>query len=183
MRFAHTSLTGYIAPHMNFKYLLIGAIFACVMAAQAAFADESSTQAGDSDSALFRYRDGAQKIIDQALDLVGIRYRRGGDTPQSGFDCSGFVDHVFQETLGLILPRSSRELSKTGTEVSRDELKPGDLVFFRTIRNAISHVGIYVGDHRFVHAPRPGQSVGITDLREQYWAKRYSGARRVEQQQ
>ena len=123
------------------------------MVAQAALASEPAIQAAETESPSLRYRDGAQKIIDQALDLVGIRYRRGGDSPQSGFDCSGFVNHVFQETLGLILPRSSRELNKTGTSVTKDELQPGDLVFFRTIRNAISHVGIYVGDHRFVHAP------------------------------
>jgi cell wall-associated NlpC family hydrolase len=80
----------------------------------------------------------AQDAIDQALDLLGIRYRRGGSSPDAGFDCSGFVSHVFREGLGLILPRSSKEMSKSGEVIARDELKPGDLVFFNTMRSAFS---------------------------------------------
>ena len=121
----------------------------------------------------------AQDAIDNALDLLGIRYRRGGSSPESGFDCSGFVSHVFREGLGLILPRSSKEMSKSGEVVSKDELKPGDLVFFNTMRSAFSHVGIYLGDNQFVHAPRAGGRVRIEDLRENYWVKRFNGARRV----
>ncbi|MCK9283677.1 MAG: NlpC/P60 family protein [Rhodocyclaceae bacterium] len=120
-----------------------------------------------------------QSALDQALDLLGIRYRRGGTSPESGFDCSGFVGHVFREGLGLILPRSSKEISKTGEAVAKNELKPGDLVFFNTMRSAFSHVGIYLGDNLFVHAPRAGGQVRIEDMRESYWAKRYNGARRV----
>jgi len=121
----------------------------------------------------------AQDAIDQAMDLLGIRYRRGGTSPEAGFDCSGFVSHVFREGLGLVLPRSSREMSKSGQEISKDELKPGDLVFFNTMRKAFSHVGIYLGDNQFVHAPRSGGRVRIEDLRESYWVKRFNGARRV----
>ena len=121
----------------------------------------------------------AQDAIDQAMDLLGIRYRRGGSSPESGFDCSGFVSHVFREGLGLMLPRSSKEMSKSGQEVDRDELRPGDLVFFNTMRHAFSHVGIYLGDNQFVHAPRSGGRVRIEDLRQRYWTKRFSGARRV----
>jgi cell wall-associated NlpC family hydrolase len=121
----------------------------------------------------------AQDAIDQAMDLLGIRYRRGGSSPEAGFDCSGFVGHVFRESLGLILPRSSKEMSKTGEAISRDELRPGDLVFFNTMRNAFSHVGIYLGDNQFVHAPRSGGRVRIEDLRDGYWTKRFNGARRV----
>jgi cell wall-associated NlpC family hydrolase len=121
----------------------------------------------------------AQDAIDQAMDLLGIRYRRGGSSPEAGFDCSGFVSHVFREGVGLILPRSSREMSKSGQEISRDELRPGDLVFFNTMRRAFSHVGIYVGDNQFVHAPRSGGRVRIEDLRDGYWTKRFNGARRV----
>jgi len=110
----------------------------------------------------------AQDAIDQAMDLIGIRYRRGGSSPEAGFDCSGFVSHVFREGLGMILPRSSREMSKSGQEVTRDELRPGDLVFFNTMRKAFSHVGIYVGDNQFVHAPRSGGHVRIDDLRQGY---------------
>ena len=121
----------------------------------------------------------AQDAIDHAMDLIGIRYRRGGSSPESGFDCSGFVNHVFREGLGLILPRSSREMSKSGEAISRDELRPGDLVFFNTMRNAFSHVGIYLGDNQFVHAPRSGGRVRIEDIRDGYWTKRFNGARRV----
>ena len=121
----------------------------------------------------------AQDAIDQAMDLLGIRYRRGGSSPEAGFDCSGFVNHVFREGLGLVLPRSSKEMSKTGEVVDRDELRPGDLVFFNTMRRAFSHVGIYLGDNQFVHAPRSGGRVRIEDLRDSYWIKRFNGARRV----
>jgi cell wall-associated NlpC family hydrolase len=113
------------------------------------------------------------------LDLLGIRYRRGGSSPESGFDCSGFVNHVFREGLGLMLPRSSKEMSKSGEFVAKDELRPGDLVFFNTMRSAFSHVGIYLGDNQFVHAPRAGGRVRIEDLRESYWIKRFNGARRI----
>ena len=121
----------------------------------------------------------AQDAIDHAMDLIGIRYRRGGSSPESGFDCSGFVNHVFREGLGLILPRSSKEMSKSGEAISRDELRPGDLVFFNTMRNAFSHVGIYLGDNQFVPAPRSGGRVRIEDIRDGYWTKRFNGARRV----
>ena len=121
----------------------------------------------------------AQDAIDQAMDLLGIRYRRGGTSPEAGFDCSGFVSHVFREGLGMVLPRSSKEMSKSGEEISRDELRPGDLVFFNTMRKAFSHVGIYLGDNQFVHSPRSGGRVRIEDLRESYWMKRFNGARRV----
>jgi cell wall-associated NlpC family hydrolase len=121
----------------------------------------------------------AQDAIDQAMDLIGIRYRRGGSSPESGFDCSGFVNHVFREGIGLVLPRSSKEMSKSGEAISRDELRPGDLVFFNTMRNAFSHVGIYLGDNQFVHAPRSGGRVRIEDIRDGYWTKRFNGARRV----
>lgn len=121
----------------------------------------------------------AQDAIDQAMDLLGIRYRRGGSSPEAGFACSGFVSHVFREGLGLILPRSSKEMSRSGQEVSRDELRPGDLVFFNTMRHAFSHVGIYLGDNQFVHAPRTGGRVRVEDLNQSYWKKRFNGARRV----
>lgn len=121
----------------------------------------------------------AQDAIDQALNLLGIHYRRGGSSPEAGFDCSGFVSHVFREGLGLMLPRSSKEMSRSGEEVSREELRPGDLVFFNTMRHAFSHVGIYLGDNQFVHAPRTGGRVRIEDLNQSYWMKRFNGARRV----
>lgn len=127
-----------------------------------------------------RAGDGVQKLLDGALELVGIRYRRGGSNAETGFDCSGFVGYVFRERLGLDLPRTSREISRVGEEVTRADLEPGDLVFFKTMRQAFSHVGIYLGNNQFVHAPRTGQAVRVEDMRSSYWARRYNGARRIE---
>jgi len=126
-----------------------------------------------------RTRDSVEQTLNGALDLIGIRYRRGGSTPERGFDCSGFVSHVFREGLGLYLPRSAREMSKTGEPVAKDELQPGDLVFFNTMRRTFSHVGIYLGDNLFVHAPRTGGRIRIEDLGAHYWTKHFTGARRV----
>ncbi|PKO83888.1 MAG: glycoside hydrolase [Betaproteobacteria bacterium HGW-Betaproteobacteria-11] len=120
-----------------------------------------------------------QDVLDQAVEMLGIPYRRGGSSPEAGFDCSGFVIHVFREGVGLILPRTSKELSKTGEAVKEDQLQPGDLVFFNTMRRAFSHVGIYLGNNQFVHAPRAGGRIRIEDLRDNYWKNRFNGARRI----
>jgi len=119
-------------------------------------------------------------LVSGALDLIGIRYRRGGTSPDTGFDCSGFVSHVFRKTLGLILPHSAREIAKSGEKVRKDELQPGDLVFFNTMRRTFSHVGIYLGEHLFVHAPASGGEVRVEDMRTSYWSKRFTGARRID---
>lgn len=123
-----------------------------------------------------------ESTLDKALSLLGIRYRWGGNNPESGFDCSGFVSHVFREGLGLDLPRSAKAMSLAGEVVAKDELQPGDLVFFNTMRRAFSHVGIYLGDNRFVHAPRRGGRVRIEDMNGRYWTKRFNGARRFGEQ-
>jgi len=124
--------------------------------------------------------DSTQTLIDNAMQLIGVRYRWGGNTPTSGLDCSGFVRYVFNDTFGFLLPRKSAQMSKVGLEVSKDELKPGDLVFFNTMRHAFSHVGIYVGDNKFIHAPSKGKSIRVDDMTKAYWEKRYNGARRME---
>jgi cell wall-associated NlpC family hydrolase len=132
-------------------------------------------------SALYqRAQSSVQDAVDQAMVMLGIPYRLGGAKPEAGFDCSGFVAHVFNEGVGLILPRTSRELSKAGDTVDRNHLKPGDLVFFNTMRRAFSHVGIYLGNGQFIHAPRSGARVRVEDLSDSYWKKRYNGARRVD---
>ncbi len=127
-------------------------------------------------------RDKAGDMVITALNFLGVRYQRGGDTADSGFDCSGFTRQVFERSLGLVLPRRADEQAKAAglVEVGRAELQPGDLVFFNTLRRTFSHVGIYVGDGRFVHAPRPGGEVRVEDMRLVYWAKRFTGARRAE---
>jgi len=156
---------------------------AALLVSAAAQADEAATRPIAIPETQVSFVDRAsanvENAIGEALDLIGIRYKRGGSNPQTGFDCSGFVSHVFKEGLGLYLPRSSREISKAGEVVDKTELQPGDLVFFNTMRRTFSHVGIYLGDNLFVHAPRSGAKVRIEDMRASYWTKRYNGARRV----
>ena len=120
-----------------------------------------------------------QDLLLKGLALVGVNYRRGGTDPERGLDCSGFVQVVFREAVGLILPRTAAEMSRVGGPIDLSHLQPGDLVFFNTLRRAFSHVGIYVGDSKFMHSPRPGGAVRIEDMRTPYWRQRYDGARRV----
>lgn len=126
-----------------------------------------------------RYVSEAQELVVRALSHVGVGYRRGGESPETGFDCSGLVRHVFREVLGLMLPRTSHDISRVGEAVQRAELQPGDLVFFNTRKRVYSHVGIYLGEHRFVHAPAAGGEVRIEDMRQRYWSQRFNGARRI----
>jgi cell wall-associated NlpC family hydrolase len=122
---------------------------------------------------------GAQDVAIYALGLIGVDYRYGGETPESGVDCSGLVRYVFQQVTGVTLPRTSKELSRLGNKVANADLAPGDLVFFNTRRLPFSHVGIYLGDNRFIHAPSTGSEVEISRLSESYWQKHFNGARRL----
>lgn len=124
--------------------------------------------------------DRSSDVVIAAMSFLNVRYRRGGNSAEHGFDCSGFTRHVFETAAGLLLPRMSREQASTPgfRNVKRDGLEPGDLVFFNTLRARFSHVGIYVGEGRFIHAPRSGAAVRIEDMRVAYWHKRYDGARR-----
>ena len=124
--------------------------------------------------------DKASDVVLGALNYIGVRYKYGGNTPDSGLDCSGFVRYVFQDTLNFMLPRRSEEMSQVGERIAKTDLKPGDLVFFNTMRRSFSHVGIYIGGDKFVHAPATGGKIRVEDLRESYWSTRYNGARRVE---
>jgi cell wall-associated NlpC family hydrolase len=114
-----------------------------------------------------------------AMSLTDTPYRYGGSSPEEGFDCSGFVGHVFQHSLGITLPRTSREISQVGISLHSNQLRPGDLVFFNTRRRSFSHVGIYIGDGKFLHAPKSGSSIRVENLTEGYWASHYNGARRI----
>ena len=122
----------------------------------------------------------ASELVIQAMGLLGVPYKRGGISEEKGFDCSGFVRYMFEKSVGLVLPRRAEDQAKVTEEINRNELKPGDLVFFNTMKRTFSHVGIYVGDGKFIHAPRPGKSVRVDDMREAYWQKRFNGARRVQ---
>ncbi len=123
--------------------------------------------------------DQASNLVINALAFLGVPYRWGGNSHETGFDCSGFVRAVYEQSVGKLLPRRSDEQAAATQPIERNDLKPGDLVFFNTMRRAFSHVGIYVGDGKFVHSPRAGAEVRVEDMRVAYWSKRFNGARRV----
>ncbi len=125
------------------------------------------------------YFERARELVMHTLALIGVNYKYGGGSPDSGFDCSGLVSHVFKEVIGLTLPRDSQSMSRVGAKVDKTELQPGDLVFFNTRRRPFSHVGIYIGEERFVHAPSRGRDVEVSNMHSRYWNNRYNGARRV----
>ncbi len=122
----------------------------------------------------------ASELVVNAMGFLGVPYRRGGNTLETGFDCSGFVRAMYQQTVGLILPRSADQQAAATQTIEKGELRPGDLVFFNTMRRAFSHVGIYIGDNKFIHSPRSGAEVRVEDMRLGYWQTRFNGARRVE---
>lgn len=117
-------------------------------------------------------------LIAKAKNFIGLPYRFGGTSPVSGFDCSGFMQYVYKQN-GVDLPRTSQAMASSGRSVARGELKAGDMVFFRTEGSRISHVGMYIGDNQFIHAPRTGRSIEITSLNSGYWSKTFATARRV----
>ena len=121
------------------------------------------------------------QMLGKAMTLLGVPYKRGGSSSDTGFDCSGFVRHIYETSVGRLLPRRADEQAKTTEKIDRSELNPGDLVFFNTMRRTFSHVGIYIGDGKFIHAPSAGKAVRVDDLRAAYWTKRFTGARRVQE--
>lgn len=121
------------------------------------------------------------QMLGQAMTLLGVPYKRGGSSAETGFDCSGFVRHMYETSIGRLLPRRAEEQASATDKIDRSELNPGDLVFFNTMRRTFSHVGIYIGDGKFIHSPSVGKSVRVDDLRAAYWTKRFTGARRVQE--
>ncbi|WIT14539.1 C40 family peptidase [Paucibacter sediminis] len=136
----------------------------------------------ESNKFLSSVRDTASDLVLSAMNFLGVPYKRGGNSIDSGFDCSGFTRHIFEKSVGLVLPHRADEQARLSSlmPIKQDELKPGDLVFFNTMRRTFSHVGIYVGEGKFIHAPRTGSAVRVEDMREAYWAKRFTGARRAD---
>jgi cell wall-associated NlpC family hydrolase len=147
----------------------------------AQLAAQLSTQM-DASPVMQQVRDTASDLVMSAMNFLGVRYRRGGMSAEQGFDCSGFTRYVFENSVGLVLPRRADQQAKDAAlkDIRKDELRPGDLVFFNTMRRAFSHVGIYVGEGKFIHAPRAGGEVRVEDMRAAYWTKRFNGARRAE---
>ncbi len=122
----------------------------------------------------------ASEMVVSAMGFLGVPYKRGGTSLETGFDCSGFVRAMVEQTVGRLLPRTADEQAASTQVIDKNELQPGDLVFFNTLRRAFSHVGIYVGDNKFIHSPKPGAMIRVEDMRVGYWRTRFNGARRVE---
>ena len=123
----------------------------------------------------------ASELALRAMSLIGIRYKYGGTAPENGLDCSGLVRYLFKEVWGKELPRTSEEISRVGEKIDTHELQPGDLVFYNTLRRGFSHVGVYLGDNKFIHAPSGGGQVRIESMDVNYWKNRFNGARRINQ--
>jgi len=126
-----------------------------------------------------RITDTTSELVVTAVGFLGVPYRRGGNSAETGFDCSGFVRAIYEQTIGLVLPRRANEQAAATQVIDKRDLQPGDLVFFNTLRRAFSHVGIYVGDGKFIHSPKPGAQVRVEDMNGNYWQRRFDGARRV----
>lgn len=169
------------------KSLLIATLIASVSWAHAQNADDATSGALPDGGFLQRLASVPNEVKQRATELlmhtmgfVGVPYRLGGSSFEQGFDCSGFVQATFQQTLGLTLPRTSAEQASATRPIAKSELMPGDLVFFNTLRRTFSHVGIYVGEGRFIHSPRTGSQVRVDDMNADYWTSRFNGARRVD---
>ena len=155
----------------------------CLLMPAATHADELETlvnlqTAGRADSRDIS-RNEADNLIGSAMGLLGVAYRYGGTSANTGFDCSGFVRNVYADALGLVLPRVARDQANATKKIEKKELRPGDLVFFNTMRRTFSHVGIYLGEGKFIHSPRSGAKVRIESMNTKYWSARFNGARRV----
>lgn len=144
----------------------------------AAYAIDISWHEGEPSQALLLPDSGKEAAV-FALAFKGTDYRYGGNTPETGMDCSGFVGYVFREAFDVSLPRTSAEIEQAGMPVETSDLAPGDLVFFNTLGAPYSHVGIYLGNHRFIHAPRSGAQIRVENMRTLYWTRRFEGARRI----
>lgn len=123
--------------------------------------------------------DRAGQLVSHAMQSLGVPYKLGGTSAEGGFDCSGFVRAMYQQTVGLMLPRTAAEQAAATASIDKTDLRPGDLVFFNTLRRAYSHVGIYLGEGKFIHSPRAGSQVRVESMNISYWQNRFNGARRV----
>jgi cell wall-associated NlpC family hydrolase len=126
-----------------------------------------------------RVADRTSDLVVTAMGFLGVPYRRGGTDAEKGFDCSGFVRSMYERTVGLVLPRVAKDQAAATQPIDKQNLQPGDLVFFNTMKRAFSHVGIYIGEGKFIHSPKPGAQVRVEDMGQKYWQRRFDGARRV----
>jgi cell wall-associated NlpC family hydrolase len=175
-----------------FKHLTVAVLtFGCaICVAQTASNDEMGSFLADKglvnkiteqvNQATVNITNKASDLVVNAMGFLGVPYKRGGNSADQGFDCSGFVKAMYEQTIGMALPRRAVEQAAATLPIDKSELQPGDLVFFNTLRSAFSHVGIYVGDNKFIHSPRTGSVIRVEDMRINYWSSRFDGARRVE---
>jgi cell wall-associated NlpC family hydrolase len=163
---------------MNFRFLIVLGIACANLCCSAAQARPNAM--APKPGLANQVRDTASGMVIAALNFLDIRYRSGGNNAHEGFDCSGFTRHLFATSRGIVLPRRAEEQAHAPSlsHVKRSDLEPGDLVFFNTLRRTFSHVGIYVGEGKFIHAPRAGAYVRVENMQFAYWAKRFTGARR-----
>lgn len=143
-------------------------------AMESAFTDSDATSSKVESSEIR-----VSELAIRAMGIIGTQYKYGGTSPETGFDCSGLVRYLFSEIFGTEMPRTAEEMSRVGDAVDVEFLRPGDLVFYNTLKRAFSHVGIYLGDNKFIHAPARGGKVRIENMRVSYWKQRFNGARRV----
>ena len=151
-------------------------------AAGVAIYNADETEEPTNQDKISRWQSRAQEVLVSALSLTGIQYKYGGKSPETGFDCSGFVRYVFSQATNLTLPPTARAIAQIGKTVKKQELQPGDLVFFNTMKSAFSHVGIYMGDNKFIHAPSSGKTVRVENMNNGYWASRFNGAQRLDKE-
>ncbi|AMP09651.1 lecithin retinol acyltransferase family protein [Collimonas arenae] len=159
---------------------LIASLWLCSPAHASDITDiDVRPQPSSTRSKLQQFTDRASELAVSAMGMIGIHYKYGGNNPENGLDCSGLVRYVFKDAWGVNVPRTAAELSRSGEKVDTQDLQPGDLVFYNTLRRSFSHVGIYLGDNKFIHAPRAGASVRIESMDLAYWKARFNGARRI----
>ncbi len=165
----------------NFSRLFLLSVFAiAVSLSHSAWgAEDAKPESPAALDKLQSFTNRASELAIQAMGLIGIRYQFGGNSPENGMDCSGFVRHVFKEAWGAILPRTSLEISHLGAKVEPKDLQPGDLVFYNTLKRSFSHVGIYLGDNKFIHSPSVGGQIRIESMEVAYWKSHFNGARRL----
>ena len=166
----------------NVKFIITIFLLQAAISNQCWAAENPTAEPSAAIIKLQELRDRASDLTVKAMDMLGIRYKRGGSTPENGLDCSGFVRYVFKDAIGAELPRTSNEISKVGEKVQTKDLQPGDLVFYNTLRRGFSHVGIYLGDNKFIHSPSAGGQVRIESMEIAYWKKRFNGARRINEE-
>ncbi len=163
------------------RYLLSASACALCLAMPALAAEPVPNEPPTALAKLQGFTSKASELALHAMSLIGIRYKYGGTTPENGLDCSGLVRYLFKEAWGKELPRTSVEISQVGEKIDTHELQPGDLVFYNTLRRGFSHVGVYLGDNKFIHAPSGGGQVRIESMDMSYWKNRFNGARRINQ--